>query len=214
MLALARRSERAQIRDGQTTSSNSGCGWGSLSASIWRSSPFPGSADHRRVEFPARRKEYIGRRGEETAARGRTQPARSSPAGHECTFLELAEPGAFDRAVSIEMFEHMKNYSAPSSARDRPARLKPDGLLFVHIFTHCPLPLSLRGEGCDRLDGAVFLHRGPDALPRSPRPLPGRPDAGQGLADQRPPLPAHGGGLAPEHGPAPGGDPHAFRRQA
>jgi cyclopropane-fatty-acyl-phospholipid synthase len=40
----------------------------------------------------------------------------------------------FDRVVSVEMFEHMKNYRLLLS---RIAQwLRPDGLLFVHIFTH------------------------------------------------------------------------------
>jgi cyclopropane fatty-acyl-phospholipid synthase-like methyltransferase len=40
----------------------------------------------------------------------------------------------FDRVVSIEMFEHMKNYQA--LLRKVAGWLKPGGLLFVHIFTH------------------------------------------------------------------------------
>jgi cyclopropane-fatty-acyl-phospholipid synthase len=44
------------------------------------------------------------------------------------------ESGRFDRVVSIEMFEHMKNYQALMAGVAR--WLKPGGLLFVHIFTH------------------------------------------------------------------------------
>jgi cyclopropane-fatty-acyl-phospholipid synthase len=40
----------------------------------------------------------------------------------------------FDRVVSVEMFEHMKNYQL---LLERISEwLKPDGKLFVHIFTH------------------------------------------------------------------------------
>jgi len=40
----------------------------------------------------------------------------------------------FDRVVSIEMFEHMRNYAV---LMDRISNwLKPGGKLFVHIFTH------------------------------------------------------------------------------
>ena len=42
--------------------------------------------------------------------------------------------GRFDRVVSVEMFEHMKNYERLLANIAR--WLKPDGLLFVHIFTH------------------------------------------------------------------------------
>jgi cyclopropane-fatty-acyl-phospholipid synthase len=40
----------------------------------------------------------------------------------------------FDRVVTIEMFEHMKNYQRLLANVAR--WLKPGGLLFVHIFTH------------------------------------------------------------------------------
>src|SRR6201999_2976248 len=42
--------------------------------------------------------------------------------------------GKFDRVVSVEMFEHMKNYERLLANISR--GLKPDGKLFVHIFTH------------------------------------------------------------------------------
>jgi len=41
---------------------------------------------------------------------------------------------SFDRVVSVEMFEHMKNYERLMANISR--WLKPDGKLFVHIFTH------------------------------------------------------------------------------
>jgi len=44
------------------------------------------------------------------------------------------EAGAFDRVVSIEMFEHMKNYQRLMANVAR--WLRPGGQLFVHIFTH------------------------------------------------------------------------------
>jgi cyclopropane-fatty-acyl-phospholipid synthase len=40
----------------------------------------------------------------------------------------------FDRVVSVEMFEHMRNYQ--KLMRLVADHLKPDGKLFVHIFTH------------------------------------------------------------------------------
>ena len=42
--------------------------------------------------------------------------------------------GVFDRVVSVEMFEHMKNYK--ELMRRIATWLKPGGKLFVHIFTH------------------------------------------------------------------------------
>ena len=48
------------------------------------------------------------------------------------------EPTTFDRVVSIELFEHMKNYEL-LMAKVATA-LKPGGKLFVHIFNHQSTP--------------------------------------------------------------------------
>lgn len=45
---------------------------------------------------------------------------------------------SFDRALSIELFEHMKNYELLMAKVAR--ALKPEGKLFVHIFTHATTP--------------------------------------------------------------------------
>ena len=42
--------------------------------------------------------------------------------------------GKFDRIMSIEMFEHMKNYG--KLLEKLSGWLKAEGKLFVHIFTH------------------------------------------------------------------------------
>ena len=48
--------------------------------------------------------------------------------------FEAPDPGNYDRVVSVEMFEHMKNYR---KLMGKVAEwLKPGGKLFVHIFTH------------------------------------------------------------------------------
>jgi cyclopropane-fatty-acyl-phospholipid synthase len=50
--------------------------------------------------------------------------------------------GHYDHVVSVEMFEHMRNWEA---LLERIAGwLRSDGKLFIHIFTHArPLRLSL-----------------------------------------------------------------------
>jgi cyclopropane fatty-acyl-phospholipid synthase-like methyltransferase len=48
------------------------------------------------------------------------------------------DPESFDRVVSIEMFEHMKNYQALMAKVAR--ALRPGGKLFVHIFAHRDAP--------------------------------------------------------------------------
>src|SRR3546814_15287975 len=42
--------------------------------------------------------------------------------------------GKFDRVLSIEMFEHMKNYGLLFAKISR--WIKPSGKLFVHVFAH------------------------------------------------------------------------------
>ena len=53
----------------------------------------------------------------------------------------------FDRVISIEMFEHMRNYEALMERIT--VWLKPGGKLFVHIFTHDQIayPYLDRGPG-------------------------------------------------------------------
>ena len=53
------------------------------------------------------------------------------------------EAEAFDRVVSIELFEHMKNYEALIGKVGR--SLKKGGKLFVHIFCHKDTPYDFEG---------------------------------------------------------------------
>jgi cyclopropane-fatty-acyl-phospholipid synthase len=46
--------------------------------------------------------------------------------------------GRFDRVVSVEMFEHMSNW--PVLLRRVAGWLRPDGRLFLHVFTHRDTP--------------------------------------------------------------------------
>src|SRR5262249_34039661 len=58
--------------------------------------------------------------------------------------FDIAE--RFDRVVSVEMFEHLRNYARMFA---RVARwLQPEGRLFVHIFTHrrFAYPYDVRGS--------------------------------------------------------------------
>ena len=55
-----------------------------------------------------------------------------------CDMNDFEAPGAFDRVVSVEMFEHVANWRALLT-RVR-GWLKPDGRLFIHVFTHRTTP--------------------------------------------------------------------------
>lgn len=48
------------------------------------------------------------------------------------------DEGSYDRVISIELFEHMKNYQLLMAKVSR--ALKSDGKLFVHIFAHRTTP--------------------------------------------------------------------------
>jgi len=120
MLQLTR--ERAQIADGQRIL-ELGCGWGSLS--LWLAEKHP-DAQITGVSNSATQKAYI----DEEARRRGLHNLRIVTAD-----MNSFDPnGRFDRVVSVEMFEHMKNFELLLSRIS--SWLKPEGKLFVHIFTH------------------------------------------------------------------------------
>jgi cyclopropane-fatty-acyl-phospholipid synthase len=57
------------------------------------------------------------------------------------------EPGKYDRCVSVEMFEHVRNYQTLLATIA--GGLCDNGKLFVHIFAHrsCLYPFETEGEG-------------------------------------------------------------------
>ena len=133
MLALT--CERAGIADGQEIL-ELGCGWGSLT--LWMATRYP-KARITAVSNSRTQKLHIdaeaARRGLSnvqviTCDMNRFEPPTDF-GGQEAG---VGVRGRFDRVVSVEMFEHMKNYEV---LLGRIARwLRPDGRLFVHIFTH------------------------------------------------------------------------------
>jgi cyclopropane-fatty-acyl-phospholipid synthase len=121
MLALS--AERAGLADGQDIL-DLGCGWGSLS--LWAAARYPNSRIVAVSHSVAQRAVIEARAAERglTNVTVRTADVRS---------LDLA-PRSFDRVVSIEMFEHMRNYEL--LLRRIAGWLRPDGALFVHLFAH------------------------------------------------------------------------------
>jgi len=131
MLALT--AERAGLQDGDRIL-ELGCGWGSLS--LWMASHLPGSRITV-VSNSRTQKQYIDG---EAARRGLVNLEVVT-----CDMNQLELPQAeFDRVVSVEMFEHMRNYEV---LMGRIAGwMKPGATLFVHIFTHrdCAYPFEVR----------------------------------------------------------------------
>ncbi len=64
----------------------------------------------------------------------------------------------FDRVLSIEMFEHMRNYS--QLLRKISSWLRPEGKLFVHIFTHERFAYPFATDGADDWMGRHFFTGG------------------------------------------------------
>ena len=65
---------------------------------------------------------------------------------------------SFDRVVSIEMFEHMRNYE--TLLRRISSWLAEDGKLFVHIFCHKALTYKFQDEGSSDWMSRYFFSGG------------------------------------------------------
>jgi cyclopropane-fatty-acyl-phospholipid synthase len=124
--ALRETALHAALTDGQEVL-ELGCGWGSLS--LWMAARFPRSHIVA-VSNSASQRLYI-----ETQARWR---GLTNLRVITADMNHFQPAGQFDRIVSVEMFEHMANWR-PLLSRIR-SWLKPDGLLFLHIFTHPARP--------------------------------------------------------------------------
>ena len=134
-LALEGYCERAQLKDGQHIL-EVGCGWGSLS--LWMAEHYP-NAKITVVSNSSTQRTYI------------QQQAKLRQFNHltvitcDVNVLEL-EGGSFDRVVSVEMFEHVRNYQKLFEKIN--TWLKPEGLLWCHIFCHRFLhyPFEIKNE--------------------------------------------------------------------
>ncbi|MCA9752072.1 MAG: class I SAM-dependent methyltransferase [Gemmatimonadetes bacterium] len=120
--ALARTARHADLVDGQRIL-ELGCGWGSLS--LWMAEMFPASRVVA-VSNSASQREFVEARA---AGRG-LRNLRVVTA--DVNRFETTE--RFDRVVSVEMFEHVRNWDALlARVRDW---LGPEGRLFLHVFAH------------------------------------------------------------------------------
>lgn len=126
-LALSETAAHADLKDGQQIL-ELGCGWGSLS--LWMARALP-NARITSVSNSASQGEFIRTQAKD---RGLTNLTVVTADMNDFT----ADQGAFDRIVSVEMFEHMSNWQA-LLARAR-GWLKPEGRLFLHVFTHKTTP--------------------------------------------------------------------------
>ncbi len=137
---------RAGIEDGMRLL-DLGCGWGAFA--LWAARRYPAS----RVVAVSN-----------STAQRRLIEARARELGLDnvtaCTadVNDWRPAGRFDRVVSVEMFEHMRNYRL---LLDRIAEwLAPDGALFVHVFCHRSLMYRFESTGSDDWMGRLFFSEG------------------------------------------------------
>jgi cyclopropane-fatty-acyl-phospholipid synthase len=119
--ALRLSCERAGLADGQQVL-ELGCGWGSLS--LWMAQAYPGS------RITAVSNSHSQRHHIERQARERGL-ANLEVITCDANHFD-ASPARFDRVVSVEMFEHLRNW--PRMFARVAHWLKPDGRFFMHVF--------------------------------------------------------------------------------
>lgn len=139
--------QRADLADGQEIL-ELGCGWGSLS--LWMAERYRNS-HITAVSNSVPQRHFIE---SEAALRGLTNLHVITADMNEFA----AHPSRFDRVVSVEMFEHMRNYEL---LLGRIASwLRPDGKLFVHHFCHRTLMYPYESEGEANWMGRYFFTGG------------------------------------------------------
>ncbi|MBY0400820.1 cyclopropane-fatty-acyl-phospholipid synthase family protein [Myxococcota bacterium] len=144
MLSLV--AERAALADGQRVL-DLGCGWGSFS--LWAAKRYPKSR-FLAVSNSKSQAELIRRRADRNGL-GNVSVETADVNAFEAE-------GRFDRIVSVEMFEHVRNHGALLA---RIARwLDPRGLLFVHHFAHRSAAYPYTTDGEDDWMGRYFFTGG------------------------------------------------------
>lgn len=126
---------RADIKNGMSIL-DMGCGWGSFS--LYAAERFPESTITA-VSNSNGQREFIKARAAERSLENLTVLTAD--------MNDFQAPGQYDRVVSIEMFEHMRNYQ---TLMGRIANwLNESGKLFVHIFTHRQFAYPYRSDDPD-----------------------------------------------------------------
>jgi cyclopropane-fatty-acyl-phospholipid synthase len=145
--ALAITCERAQIEDGMSVL-ELGCGWGSLT--LWMAERYPNS-DIVAVSNSSSQRQWIMRTARERGIAERLQVLT-------CDINELKLNQKFDRVVSVEMFEHVRNHRRLfANVSDW---LADDGQMFVHIFCHRQFAYPFETQGAANWMGRHFFSGG------------------------------------------------------
>ena len=135
VLALMQTCDHADIHDGQSIL-ELGCGWGSLS--LWMAEKYPKSTITG-VSNSNSQREYIM-----AAAKAR---GLSNISIITADMNNFDAPSTYDRVVSVEMFEHMRNWQVLYGKVA--SWLKPQGKFFKHIFVHRNTPYLFEAQADD-----------------------------------------------------------------
>ncbi len=136
--------ERAQLVDGQDVL-ELGCGWGSLT--LWMAEHNPSSRITAVSNSNSQREHIL----KQAAERGLDNVEVLTA---DVADLHLPAEG-FDRVVSVEMFEHVRNHA--ELFRRVHAWLRPGGKLFVHVFANRQWPYLFEvGSGGDWMSRNFF----------------------------------------------------------
>ena len=144
MLALT--AARVELADGLDIL-DLGCGWGSFT--LWAGAHFP----HARIMAVSNSRpqgEFIRNRA---ATRGLDRVETVT-----ADMNDFAPGRTFDRIVSVEMFEHLRNW--PVFLEQTARWLKSGGKLFVHVFSHRRFPYLFETTGAADWLGRTFFTGG------------------------------------------------------
>ena len=144
--ALAETCAHAVLRDGHRIL-ELGCGWGSLT--LWIAERYP-AAHITGVSNSTSQRRYILAEAER---RGLDNVDIVT-----CDINRFDTDNRFDRIVSVEMFEHMRNYERLLT--NCMGWLKPDGQMLVHVFCHQDVGYAFETEGAGNWMGQYFFTGG------------------------------------------------------
>ncbi|MEO8308776.1 MAG: cyclopropane-fatty-acyl-phospholipid synthase family protein [Pseudomonadota bacterium] len=131
--ALAQTAQRAQLTDGQRVL-ELGCGWGSLT--LWMARHYPASHIIGVSNSSSQRESILARAQSEGLTNVEIITADMN---------HFRCDGGFDRVVSVEMFEHMRNW--PAMFANVNNWLRPGGKFFMHVFCHRSTPYAFVDDG-------------------------------------------------------------------
>ena len=143
---LQRTCARAEIEDGMRIL-ELGCGWGSLS--LWLAEKYPHSQITALSNSASQREFILGQANERGLSNLEIITA---------DMREFQTQETYDRVVSVEMFEHMRNYELLFERIS--SWLNPHGKAFAHVFCNRTMPYLFETEGSGNWMGRNFFTGG------------------------------------------------------